>query len=129
MVAIIQSEQKNLEIERENVEVSEMVILKFSPEGMVNVIDASTLKIVEVALGETAVTATIAANAALEKLTAECKVKVMASTAVEDVAFVNIVIAPNLFDAQLRIVNGALRDVYTLFNAQGSTLIGYFRCY
>lgn len=62
MVTIIQGEQKNLEIERENVEVSEMVILKFSPEGIVNVIDASTLKIVGVALGETTVTATIEAN-------------------------------------------------------------------
>jgi hypothetical protein len=82
LVTIIQGEQKNLEIERENVEASEMVTLKFSPEGMVNVIDASTLKIEGVALGETTVTATIAANAAHEKLTAECKVKLMASTAV-----------------------------------------------
>ena len=32
-------------------------------------------------------------------------------------------IAPNPFDAQLRIVNGALRGVYTLFNAQGVALL------
>ena len=39
--------------------------------------------------------------------------------AVDDVVFANVVVAPNPFDSQLRIVSGELKGVYTLLNAQG----------
>lgn len=39
--------------------------------------------------------------------------------AVEDVVFVSVVVAPNPFDSQLRIVNCELRGTYALLNAQG----------
>ena len=39
--------------------------------------------------------------------------------AVEDVVFASVVVAPNPFDSQLRIVNGELRGTYALLNAQG----------
>ena len=39
--------------------------------------------------------------------------------AVEDAVFASVVVAPNPFDSQLRIVNGELRGTYALLNAQG----------
>ena len=39
--------------------------------------------------------------------------------AVEDVVFVSVVVAPNPFDSQLRIVNCELRGTYALLNTQG----------
>ena len=41
------------------------------------------------------------------------------ASSVEDAVFVNVVVAPNPFDSQLRIVNGELRGTYALLNAQG----------
>ena len=41
------------------------------------------------------------------------------ATAVEDTVFASVVIAPNPFGNQLRIVNGELRGEYALLNAQG----------
>ena len=37
----------------------------------------------------------------------------------EDAVFASVVVAPNPFDNQLRIVNGELRGTYALLNAQG----------
>ena len=39
--------------------------------------------------------------------------------AVEDAVFANVVVAPNPFDAQLRISNGDVSGTYALLNAQG----------
>ena len=41
------------------------------------------------------------------------------TTAVDDAVFANVLVAPNPFDNQLRIVNGELRGTYALLNAQG----------
>ena len=57
------------------------------------------------------------------KFTVTADVEVMAvfekSTFVEDAMLANVLVAPNPFDNQLRIVNGDLRGEYALLNAQG----------
>ena len=50
---------------------------------------------------------------------ATCKVIVKPATAVEDVVFAKVVVAPNPFNNELRIANGELRGTYTLLNVQG----------
>ena len=77
------------------------------------------MKIEGVAEGEATITATVAANAKHEELKATCKVLVMPPAAVEDVIFASVVITPNPFGAQLRIINGNLRGMYELFDVQG----------
>jgi len=54
-----------------------------------------------------------------ETIKSTCKVVVTPATAVEDAVFAGVVIAPNPFGNQLRIVNGELRGEYALLNAQG----------
>ena len=54
-----------------------------------------------------------------ETIKGTCRVIVDPATAIEDAAFAGVVIAPNPFDNQLRIMNGELRGEYTLLNAQG----------
>ena len=54
-----------------------------------------------------------------ETIKSTCKVVVTPATAVEDTVFASVVIAPNPFGNQLRIVNGELRGEYALLNAQG----------
>ena len=69
-----------------------------------------------VAVGEATITVASKTNASIE---ATCKVIVDPATAVEDAVFASVVIAPNPFGNQLRIVNGELRGTYTLLNVQG----------
>ena len=54
-----------------------------------------------------------------ETIKGTCRVIVDPATAVEDAVFASVVIAPNPFDNQLRIVNSELRGTYALLNAQG----------
>lgn len=63
--------------------------------------------------------ATITVTTDEGKFTATCAVKVTPPTAVEDVVFATVVVAPNPFTALLRITNGELSGKYELFNAQG----------
>ena len=69
-----------------------------------------------VAVGEATITVASKTNASIK---ATCKVIVDPATAVEDAVFASVVIAPNPFDNQLRIVNSELRGTYALLNAQG----------
>ena len=50
---------------------------------------------------------------------ATCKVIVKPATSVEDMLFANIVVLPNPFNNELRIVGGDLRGKYALYNTQG----------
>ena len=54
-----------------------------------------------------------------ETIKSTSKVIVDPATAVEDAVFANVVVAPNPFGNQLRIVGGDLRGKYALYNAQG----------
>ena len=54
-----------------------------------------------------------------ETIKSTSKVIVESATAIGDATFANVVVAPNPFDNQLRIVNGELRGEYALYNAQG----------
>lgn len=54
-----------------------------------------------------------------EAIKSTCKVVVESASSVEDTMFANIVVAPNPFSAQLRVVNGDLCGRYALYNAQG----------
>ena len=58
--------------------------------------------------GKFTVTADIEVKAVFEK-----------TTSVDDAVLANVLVAPNPFDNQLRIVNGDLRGEYALLNAQG----------
>ena len=69
-----------------------------------------------VAVGEATITVASKTNASIK---ATCKVIVDPATGVEDAVFASVVIAPNPFGNQLRIVNGELRGTYTLLNVQG----------
>ena len=69
-----------------------------------------------IAVGEAIITAKSKED---ETIKGTCKVIVDPVTAIEDAAFAGVVIAPNPFDNQLRIVNGELRGEYALLNAQG----------
>ena len=73
-------------------------------------------KVKAIAAGEATITVASKTNASIQ---ATCKVIVEPATAVEDAIFANVVVAPNPFDSQLRIVNGDLRGTYALLNAQG----------
>ena len=61
--------------------------------------------------GKFTVTANVEVKAVFEK-----------STFVEDAMLANVLVAPNPFDNQLRIVNGDLRGEYALLNAQGAVV-------
>ena len=54
-----------------------------------------------------------------ETIKGTCRVIVDPATTIEDAAFAGVMIVPNPFDNQLRIVNGDLRGEYALLNAQG----------
>jgi len=69
-----------------------------------------------VAVGEATITVKSKKD---ETIKSTCKVIVEPATAVEDAVFASVVIAPNPFDNQLRIVNGELCGTYTLLNVQG----------
>ena len=73
-------------------------------------------KVKAIAAGEATITVASKTNASIQ---ATCKVIVEPATAVEDAIFANVLVAPNPFDNQLRIVNSELRGTYTLLNAQG----------
>ena len=73
-------------------------------------------KVKAIAAGEATITVASKTNASIQ---ATCKVIVEPATAVEDAVFASVVIAPNPFGNQLRIVNGDLRGTYVLLNAQG----------
>ena len=68
----------------------------------------------------TAGTQDISANGKFT-VTADVEVKAVfvKSTSVDDAVLANVLVAPNPFDNQLRIVNGDLRGEYALLNAQG----------
>ena len=57
-----------------------------------------------------------------EAIKSTCKVVVESASSVEDAVFANVVVAPNPFNNQLRIVNGDLRGRCALYNAQGIVL-------
>ena len=69
-----------------------------------------------VAVGEATITVKSKQD---ETIKSTCKVVVESASAVEDAVFANIVVVPNPFSAQLRIVNSELCGTYTLLNAQG----------
>ena len=69
-----------------------------------------------VAVGEATVTVTSKMNPSIK---ATCKVIVKPATSVEDMLFANIVVLPNPFNNELRIVGGDLRGKYALYNTQG----------
>ena len=69
-----------------------------------------------VAVGEATITVKSKKD---ETIKSTCKVIVEPATTVEDAVFASVVIAPNPFGNQLRIVNGELRGTYTLLNVQG----------
>ena len=69
-----------------------------------------------IAVGEAIITAKSKED---ETIKGTCRVIVDPVTAIEDAAFAGVVIAPNPFDNQLRIMNGELRGEYALLNAQG----------
>ena len=73
-------------------------------------------KVKAIAAGEAIITVASKTNASIQ---ATCKVIVEPATAIEDAVFASVVIAPNPFGNQLRIVNGDLRGTYALLNAQG----------
>ena len=73
-------------------------------------------KIKGIAVGEAIITVESKTNTSIK---ATCKVTVEAATAVADAVFASVVISPNPFGAQLRIVNGDLRGQYVLYNVQG----------
>ena len=73
-------------------------------------------KVKAIAAGEATITVASKTYASIQ---ATCKVIVEPVTAVEDAMFANVVVAPNPFDSQLRIINGDLRGTYALLNAQG----------
>ena len=52
-------------------------------------------------------------------VTAEFEKDNTPSTAIEDAVFANVVVSPNPFDTQLRILNGDVRGKYALYNTQG----------
>ena len=54
-----------------------------------------------------------------EAIKSTCKVVVESASSVEDAVFANVVVAPNPFSVQLRVVNGDLCGRYALYNAQG----------
>jgi len=73
-----------------------------------------------IAVGEAIITAKSKED---ETIKGTCRVIVDPATAIEDAAFAGVVIAPNPFDNQLRIVNGELRGEYALLNAQGVVVV------
>ena len=73
-----------------------------------------------VAAGEATITVKSKINPSIK---ATCKVIVAPATVVEDAVFASVVIAPNPFDNQLRIVNGELQGEYALYNAQGVVVL------
>ena len=73
-------------------------------------------KIKGIAVGEAIITVESKTNTSIK---ATCKVTVEAATAVADAVFASVVISPNPFGAQLRIVNGDSRGQYVLYNVQG----------
>ncbi len=122
-VSLEEGKQRVLELQKIGLEDSEKVTLSSSAEGTVKIVDNNALKIEGIAVGEATITATVAATAKHGELKATCKVKVTKPTAVEDAVFANIVVAPNPFDSQLRIVSAELKGTYTLSNAQGVVLL------
>ncbi len=122
-ISLEEGKQLVLELQKIGLEDSEKVTLASSAEGTVKIVDNDALKIESVTVGEATITATVAATAKHGELKATCKVKVTKPTAVEDAVFANIVVAPNPFDSQLRIVSGELKGTYTLLNAQGVVLL------
>ncbi len=69
-----------------------------------------------VAVGEAVITVKSKQD---ETIKSTSKVIVEPATAIEDATFANVVVAPNPFGNQLRIVNSELRGEYALYNAQG----------
>ena len=69
-----------------------------------------------VAVGEAVITVKSKQD---ETIKGTCRVIVDPATAIEDATFANVVVAPNPFGNQLRIVNSELRGTYTLLNAHG----------
>ena len=69
-----------------------------------------------VAVGEATITVKSKKDEAIKST---CKVVVESASSVEDAVFANVVVAPNPFNNQLRIVNGDLCGRYALYNAQG----------
>lgn len=69
-----------------------------------------------VAVGEAVITVKSKQD---ETIKSTSKVIVEPATAIEDATFANVVVAPNPFGNQLRIVNSELRGTYTLLNAHG----------
>ncbi len=120
VVSVEEGKQLVLELQKINLEASEKVTLTTSADGTVKIVDNDALKVEGVAVGEATITATVAANAKHGELKATCKVKVTKKgTAVEDAVLASVVVAPNPFVTQLRIMNGDLRGTYALLNAQG----------
>lgn len=72
-----------------------------------------------VAVGEATITVKSKKDEAIKST---CKVVVESASSVEDAVFANVVVAPNPFNNQLRIVNGDLRGRCALYNAQGIVL-------
>ena len=118
-VSVVKGKQLVLDLQRTGLDASEKVTLTSSADGTVKIADNDAMKVEGVAEGEATITATVAANAKHEELKATCKVLVMPPAAVEDVIFASVVITPNPFGAQLRIINGNLRGMYELFDVQG----------
>ena len=118
-VSVVKGKQLVLDLQRTGLDASEKVTLTSSADGTVKIADNDAMKVEGVAEGEATITATVAANARHEELKATCKVVVMPPTAVDDVIFASVVITPNPFGAQLRIINGNLRGMYELFDVQG----------
>ncbi len=73
-------------------------------------------KVKAIAAGEATITVASKANASIQ---ATCKVIVEPATAVEDAIFANVLVAPNPFIAQLRLVCNGATGRYDLLNAQG----------
>ena len=73
-----------------------------------------------VAVGEATITVKSKKD---ETIKSTSKVIVDPATAIEDATFANVVVAPNPFGNQLRIVNGELRGTYALLNAQGVVVV------
>ena len=73
-------------------------------------------KVKAIAVGEATITVASKTNTSIK---APCKVIVEPTTAVKDAVFAGVVIAPNPFATQLRIVTGELRGEYALLNSTG----------
>ena len=118
-VSVDAGQQIVLALQQVGFSASEKIVLTSSADGVVKIVDNDALKVEGVMAGKATITATVAANETHNEISATCEVTVTIAAAIVDTLFADVLVAPNPFNNQLRIVNRDLRGTYALLNAQG----------